>query len=78
MKKSGYMTRALRHSDPRFARILGKLGYTGRDMRPAVVADEPKDEIAALRAEYERVVGKRPFMGWDVDTLRAKIAEATK
>ena len=75
MKNSGYMTRALRHSDPRFARVLGKLGYAGRDMRPAPPV-EPKDDMTELRAEYERVVGKRPFMGWDADTLRTKIAEA--
>ena len=38
-------------------------------------ADQP-DAMADLRAEYERVVGKKPFMGWDADTLKAKIAEA--
>ncbi|MBN8292826.1 hypothetical protein JI664_12700 [Rhodobacter sp. NTK016B] len=74
-KNSGYMTRALRHRDPRFARILGRLGYEGRDMRPAV-EQEPADDIASVREEYERVVGKRPFMGWDIETLRAKMAEA--
>jgi hypothetical protein len=34
-------------------------------------AEEP---IAKLRAEYEAVLGKRPFMGWDTETLQAKIA----
>lgn len=36
----------------------------------------PADDLAAVRAEYERVLGKRPFHGWSVETLRAKIAEA--
>lgn len=75
MKTSGYMTRALRHSDPRFSRVLGKLGYSGRDMRPAI-QEAQDDTLAGLREEYQRVIGKRPFHGWDADTIRAKIAEA--
>lgn len=72
-KNSSYMTRALSHRDPRFARILGRLGYEGR----AMVAEEPKpDELASLREQYQAVVGKRPFMGWDADTMRQKMAEA--
>ena len=74
MKKSTYMDRALKSRDPRFARILGKLGYERRDM----VAAEPvaDDEITALRAEYQDVVGKKAYHGWSADELRAKIAEA--
>lgn len=75
MKKSTYMDRALRAQDPRYARILTKLGYARRDM----AAEEPKpDELSALREQYQAMVGKRPFMGWDADTLRQKIAEANK
>lgn len=70
MKKSTYMDRALRAKDPRFARILSKLGYERSDMQAG------KDEMAELRAEYEKVVGKRPYMGWDKPTLEKKIAEA--
>lgn len=29
-----------------------------------------------LRAEYERVIGRKPYMGWKADMLRQKIAEA--
>lgn len=73
MKKSTYMDRALKSRDSRFARILGRLGYEGR----AMVSEEPKpDELSALREQYQAVLGKRPFMGWDADTLRGKIAEA--
>ena len=81
-KNNGYMDRALQSSDPRYARILGKLGYERRDMQATdVVAVKPAavpqhDEITLLRAEYERVLGKRPFMGWDEAKLREKIAEA--
>ena len=79
-KNSGYMDRALRARDPRFARVLSKLGYGRRDMQAAPVAVAPPkhDEITLLRAEYERVIGKRPFMGWDEYKLREKIAEVTK
>jgi hypothetical protein len=34
------------------------------------------DDLAALRAEYEKAVGRRPFMGWDAVTLREKMAAA--
>lgn len=32
--------------------------------------------LSELRNEYQAVVGKRPFHGWDAETLRMKIAEA--
>ena len=74
----GYMDRALKARDPRFARILGKLGYERRDM----VAGEPTetapkdDDLSSLRAEYQEVVGKKAYHGWGADALREKIAEA--
>lgn len=34
------------------------------------------DDLPALRAEYQSLVGKRPFMGWAADELRRRIAEA--
>lgn len=76
MKKSTYMDRAMQARDPRYAKILGKLGYERRDMVAAKPADEAPDEMALLRAEYQDVLGKKPFMGWDADTLREKIAGA--
>lgn len=72
MKKSTYLDRAERARDPRFARILGKLGYERRDM----VAAGPVEDLAELRETYERILGKRPFNGWDAATLRDKIADA--
>jgi hypothetical protein len=37
--------------------------------------DDGDDEMTTLRAEYLTVMGKRPFNGWDADTLKQKIAE---
>lgn len=76
MKSQSYMTRALKARDPRFARILGKLGYETKAPEVEEPQPEPADEIKSLRAQYEKVVGKRPFNGWDAETLRAKIAES--
>lgn len=73
MKKSTYMDRALQSRDPRFARVLGKLGYDRRDMG---AEGQEADELSPLREQYQAIVGKRPFMGWDADTLRQKMAEA--
>ena len=67
MAKAGnsYMTRALKANDRRYAKILDRLGYS------------PSGEsVAAVRAEYQEKIGKRPYMGWDLKTLRQKIAEA--
>ncbi|QAZ46136.1 hypothetical protein [Mesorhizobium sp. Pch-S] len=75
MKKSSYMTRALQCRDPRFAVILGKLGYEAADMRAAPAGGQV-DLLADLRAEYALIVGKKPFHGWDAATLREKIAAA--
>jgi ribosome-binding protein aMBF1 (putative translation factor) len=75
VKSQSYMTRALRAQDPRYARILGKLGYGRRDMQ-ARQDHDPEDELKALREQYQDVVGKRPYHGWDAETLKAKIAEA--
>lgn len=59
----------------RYAKILQGLGrgaYLTRDMR----ATEIEDELTELRAEYQEVVGKRAYHGWDAETLRAKISDA--
>lgn len=41
---------------------------------PVMAADD--EALPSLRSEYERVYGKRPFMGWAAGVLRSKIAEA--
>lgn len=76
--KNRYLDRAERARDPRFAQILGKLGYERRDMVAVAATGAPKqsNDLTALRAEYEAKLGKRPFMGWDAESLREKIAAA--
>jgi len=32
------------------------------------------EDIVALRGDYETMVGKRPFMGWDAAQIREKMA----
>lgn len=74
MKKSTYMDRAMRSADPRFADILGRLGYQRTDM-VSEKATDADDELAVLRAAYQDKFGKRAFHGWDSDTLREKLAD---
>ena len=38
-------------------------------------ASDGGDDRVPLRQEYQTKFGKRPYMGWDADTLRAKLAE---
>lgn len=38
--------------------------------------DTSKDDIKALRAEYQKKTGKKPFTGWSADQLREKMAAA--
>lgn len=37
---------------------------------------DSKNDLDAIKAEYEEVVGKKPFHGWDAATLKDKIKEA--
>lgn len=79
MKHQGYFTRALRANDPRYARVFGKLGYGRSDLvaeEPAVPPAPAADDLTALREQYQAVVGKKPYHGWDADELRKRIAEA--
>lgn len=71
MKSNSYMNRALRSNDRRFANILDRLGYHRRDM-----IAKPVDDLQALREEYTRIIGKRPYHGWDIKALREKINAA--
>ena len=74
---AGYMDRALKAKDPRFARILGKIGYDRRDMVAADEADgAPADDLTALRAEYQEAVGKKAYHGWSAEEIRSRIAQA--
>lgn len=73
-----YRTRMLSAGDPvtlgaSDARLFAKHGWAEEPKRRTVAT---VDELPALRAEYQEKLGKRPFNGWDADTLREKIADA--
>jgi hypothetical protein len=47
------------------------------DGKPGGSKKQPAtDDIKALRAEYEKKLGKKPFNGWPAETLREKIGAA--
>ncbi len=62
--------------------LLVSLGwYLTKDEAYGVAAQVDADAVTAmdvpsLRLEYQRVVKKKPFMGWDEATLREKLKEA--
>jgi hypothetical protein len=59
MKRSTYMTRALKAHDPRFARVLGKLGYERSDM----IAADPLDQIGVVGGAQADIVGEKRGAG---------------
>jgi hypothetical protein len=87
-----YGTRSLKAGEcfearPGPAKVLVRLGRA-EDAPRHIAAPPPRllrqiepapqnEELAGLRAEYTEKVGRRPFNGWDADTLREKIAAAT-
>ncbi|AHE56017.1 hypothetical protein [Sphingomonas sanxanigenens] len=82
MKHQSYVTRALKARDPRYARVLGKLGYDTTAMAAEAVdgaeagdSGDGKPDLDALRDTYKQVIGKQPFHGWDAETLAKKIEE---
>lgn len=89
-KNLRYATRQLKAGDgfvasKRDALILAALGRAEYGTRVIEAVDAPKkaeasgdDGMKALREEYQRVVGKKPFGGWDAETIKAKMAEATQ
>lgn len=52
------------------------LDHDGDGKPGGSVAPEQTEDLPSLRAEYQRVIGKRPFAGWDAETLKQKIAAA--
>lgn len=85
-KRMYYGTRMLKAGDPfeanpGVARIYAKVGRA-RLAAPAkvepvpVLKVPPHDGLVMARAEYERLFGKRPYMGWDEAMLREKISAA--
>ena len=62
--------------DARFAPPRDPLDHDGDGKKGGSLKPDGGDDLDAARATYSEVVGKRPFHGWDVQTLNAKIAEA--
>jgi hypothetical protein len=60
------------------ARLLKALGRArlieSGEKKTEIKSDVQAHAKAALRDEYERIFGKRPFNGWDAEALRQKIA----
>lgn len=50
------------------------LDHDGDGAKGGSVAPPKTEDLVPLRTEYEAAIGRRPFMGWDADTLRQKIA----
>ena len=84
-KRMYYRTRMLKPGErfeakPAAARLFAKVGRARHADAPAVEAAPalpkmpPHNAITLARAEYERVFGKRPYMGWDEAELRQRIA----
>lgn len=46
-------------------------GGTGGSVAPETSAD-----LKVLRAQYQEIVGKKPFAGWDAEELRRRITAA--
>lgn len=69
MKSSRYMDRAMKSRDPRFARVLGKLGYSS--------SGPPPDPLEPLRAEAQ-LLGVQVDGRWGEAKLRAEIETAKK
>lgn len=73
MKSNSYMNRALRSRDPRFARVLGKLGY-GVAPEKRVGAVPTFTDLDKAREEYRALYGRQPYQSWDIQKIREKIA----
>lgn len=65
--------------DIRFKPARDPLDHDGDGRKGGSKAPEgDKEELAALRAEYEAKLGKKPFAGWKADELRKRMAEAVQ
>jgi hypothetical protein len=58
----------------RAQRVPASLAQSAQPAQTPVAQPQP-DPLATARAEYEDVVGKRAFHGWDEAELRRRMAE---
>lgn len=83
--RSGDYFTAQTTADARALVALGKAGYrrgTDDAEQPAKpkkgASDGGKDLLKKLRADYEEVLKKKPFGGWDAAELQRRIDEALR
>jgi hypothetical protein len=61
----------------RIAELEAKLeAFMNGGVKKEVVEEVTENSLEDIRAEYQVVVGKKPFNGWDKETLIEKIKEA--
>lgn len=53
------------------------LDHDGDGRKGGSVKQPDSEEISALRAAYQQRFGKKPFAGWDVESLKEKLAAAS-
>lgn len=78
-KAMTYAMRRLKAGAPFVARTAAhaRVLVAAKKAKFATVEEQepPLDDIDVLRAEYQGVIGRRPYHGWDAATLIQKIAE---
>lgn len=74
MSLNHYRTRAMQAADPRYRQIFGLLGMDMSDTS-APLTDEDRLAIKAARDTYQAKTGKKPWMGWDLETLQQKLSD---
>lgn len=64
--------------DAKLLTAIGRASYGKKPNKTDLPEPKPaaeRDEMAELRTEYEDKIGRRPYMGWNADMLREKMAE---
>ena len=75
-RRMTYATRRLLPGDIFAASASNSRALIAIGKAKAAPDDDNAPDLADLRNEYQQLSGKRPFHGWDAETLQAKIAEA--
>ena len=76
MKHQGYLNRALKAKDRRYARVFEHLGYDVAALSTDAAAP-PVDveDLGELRSAYAMAFGRKPYGGWDAAELKRRLAE---
>jgi hypothetical protein len=76
-----YATRRLRAGDAFSAsnangRVLAAIGKAEIVSGPSEAGGSDAEQLSDLRTQYQQKFDKKAYHGWDVDTIKNKIAEA--